>query len=331
MLRDLCYYAESQPPEFRADALLKLALKLLELGELEEAAYEIRKLKEIVAETGDKGLEGKVLWYEALLLFSEGKYGDMLESLEKALEINPKDEFAPSQKGTALVSLGRHEDALEALNKALEINPKDEKTLQNKGIVLLELERYDEALDAAEKAKEVATSESYKIRAALISIEAHIFLNRISDAASEIEKIKSEIPKQEPHLIESFTEICLDLALDELKAENPGNASRLMKTAYDASTNPEEAKVAALTMAFLKTAIESGELQVIKTAVDEVIQLQGDRYQNLLKPITAAIDIVETEDIRRYYTLQVEEREIVADIVRKITQSDELLSAELRH
>ncbi|PXF59323.1 MAG: hypothetical protein C4B59_11735 [Candidatus Methanogaster sp.] len=296
-LRDLCYYAEIQPPEFRAEALLKLAPKLLELGELKEAAYEIRKLKEIVAETGDKELEDKVWQHEVALLLFEG----------------------------------RGEDALEVLEKVLEINPKDESVLRTKGIVLSYLKRYDEALDAAEKTKEVATSESSKIRAALISIEANISLYRKSDATSEIEKIKDRIPEQEPHLIEDFVEICLNLALDELKAENSGNASGLMKTAYDASTNLEEAKVASLTMAFLKNTIESGELHIIKAAVDEVIQLQGDRYQNILRPITEAIGIVETEDTQRYYRLQVEEREIVADIVRKIAQSDELLPAELRY
>ncbi|RKX66215.1 MAG: hypothetical protein DRP42_03630 [Tenericutes bacterium] len=476
-LRDLCYYAEIQPPEFRADALLKLTPKLLELGEFEEAAYEIRKLKEIVAETGDPELEGKIWGYEMRLLIYEGRYedaleasekaleinpddtfalsgrglvltslvrledaletfvkfleikpkdeyalvnkglllaslgrygeslesfnkaletieikpkdelallrkgaalggkgaalgilgrhGDALDALNKALEINPKDEYlllrkgitlasldmcegaleafvdvldinpknelALSRKGAALGILGRHGDALEALNKALKIDPKDENTLQNKGIVLLELERYDDALDAAEKAKEVATSESSKIRATLIMIEAYISLDRKSDTVSEIEKIKDRIPEQEPHLIEDFAEICLDLALDELKAKNPGNASRLMKTAYDSSTNLDDDEVAALTMAFLKNAVESGELHIIKAAVDEVIKLQGDRYQNLLKPITTAIGIIETEDIQRYYSLQIEEREIVADIVRKITQSDELLPAELRH
>jgi tetratricopeptide (TPR) repeat protein len=296
-LRGICYYAEIQPPEFRAEALLKLTPKLLELGELEEAAYEIRKLKDIAAETGDKELEGKIWRYEVGLLFSEGRY----------------------------------EDALESLDKALEINPKDERVLRTKGITLLHLKRYDEVLDVAEKAKEVATSESSKIDAALIIIKAYISLDRKPDAVTEIEKIKSKIPEQKLHLIEDFAEICLNLAFDELKVENRGNASGLMRTAYDASTNLDEDKVAALTMAFLKGIIESGEIDVIKAAVDEVIHLQGDQYQNLLKPITAAIEIVETEDIRTYYSLQVEEREMVADIVRKITQSDELLPAELRH
>ncbi|MEA1894873.1 MAG: hypothetical protein U9N36_06700, partial [Euryarchaeota archaeon] len=152
----------------------------------------------------------------------------------------------------------------------------------------MDLERYDEVLDVAEKTKEVATSESSKIRATLIMIEARIALDRTSDAVLEIEEIKDRIGDQESHLIGDFVEIYLDLALDELKVGNPGNASRLMRTAYDASTNLEEAKVAALTMAFLKDTIESGELHIIKTAVDEVIKLQGDRYQNILKPITVA-------------------------------------------
>ncbi len=126
--------------------------------------------------------------------------------------------------------------------------------------------------------------------------------------------------------IEDFVGICLKLALDELKAENIGNATRLMKMAYDAGTDPEvdETDVLAMTMVFLKGAVASGEIRVIKTAVDEVIRLQGDRYRKLLKPLIKAIEIVETGDTKRYYSLQVEEREIVADIVRKITGSDEL-------
>ena len=365
VLKDLCYYAEIQPPEFKAEALLKLTSKLIELGEFEEAAYEIRKLKDVAAETGDKELKGTVWRQEVALRFYEGRYEDALEALDKVLEINQGDEVALSLKGLALGLLGRHEEALDAvdnaleidpkngfalsrkvvelgilgrhedvldsLEKALKINPDDEIALQTKGIALLDLKRYDDALDVAEKLKEVATSESHKIDAALTMIKAYVSLDRKSDAASEIEKIKDRIPEQEPHLIEDFAEICLNLAFDELKVENRGNASGLMRTAYDASTNLDEDKVAALTMAFLKGIIESGELHVIKTAVDEVIKLQGDRYQNILKPITEAIGIVETEDIQRYYRLQVEEREIVADIVRKITLSDELLPAELRH
>jgi DNA-binding transcriptional ArsR family regulator len=126
--------------------------------------------------------------------------------------------------------------------------------------------------------------------------------------------------------IEDFVSICLKLALGELKAENIGNATRLMEMAYDAGTDREagETDVLTRTMAFLKDVVASGEIRIIKTAVDEVIRLRGDRYRKLLKPLIRAIEIVETGDTKRYYSLQVEEREIVADIVREITGSDEL-------
>jgi len=86
----------------------------------------------------------------------------------------------------------------------------------------------------------------------------------------------------------------------------------------------EAGEADALMMAFLKDAVSSGEIPVIKTAVDDVIRLRGDRYRKLLKPLIKAIEIVETGDATRYYSLQVEEREIVAEIVRAIVGYDEL-------
>ncbi|MEA1908429.1 MAG: hypothetical protein U9N43_05295, partial [Euryarchaeota archaeon] len=173
-------------------------------------------------------------------------------------------------------------------------------------------------------AVDAATSESSKIHATLISIEANISLDRRSDAALEIEKIKDKISEQEPHLIEDFVEVCLNLALGELKIENRGTATRLMKMAYDAGTNLKDDRTNELTMTFIKGAVKSGDISVTKAAVDEVIKLHGGQYRKLLKPVIEAVEIVETGDTKRYYSIQIEEREIVADIVRKITGSDEL-------
>ena len=392
VLKDLCYYAEIQPPEYRAEALLRLTPKLMEFGESEEAEHAIQGLLDIAVQRGDEGLEGKTWLYGAKLCLSEGKYDDALEAFDKVLEINPKNESTLFGKGLALTMLGRYEDALEAFDKVLEINPQNEDTpfwkgfmlfslgryedalkaydnaleihpknestlsgkglalfslgryegaleafdkvleinpeeetaLLYKGIALLKLKRYAEALDASKSAMDAATSESSKIHATLISIEAHISLDKRSDAALEIENIKDKISEQEPHLIEDFVEMCLDLALGELKTENRGNATRLMKMAYDAGTNLEDDRTNELTMTFIKDAVKSGDILVTKSAVDEVLKLHGDQYRKLLKPVIEAVEIVETGDTKRYYSLQVEEREIVADIVRKITGSDEL-------
>ncbi|MCZ7397495.1 MAG: hypothetical protein O8C59_03170, partial [Candidatus Methanoperedens sp.] len=74
----------------------------------------------------------------------------------------------------------------------------------------------------------------------------------------------------------------------------------------------------------------SGDFQIIKAAVDEIIKLYGDKYEERLKLIIKALEIVETKDLQKYYNLQIEEREIVGDIVKKITKSDELLPEEIK-
>lgn len=402
VLRDLCYCAEILPSEFKTEAILKLAPKLIKLGEWEETVYEIQKLKETAAKIKDKELEGKILMYEKLYegcrLFSEKRYEDALDVFNKALEINPKNEFALSRKGVALEFLSKYEEALNALDKALEINPqstfsllrkghileclqgkhenalnifnnilkidpKNENALSHKGIILanmekyeealeafnktleinptavdallnkgnvmLDLKRYSDALDIAKKAKDATTKESYKIIATLILIKANISLGRTNDIIIEIENIKNGIVDQRPNVIEDFVEVCFILALNELKAENRGNASKFMEMAYGASSKIKEDKVILFTVTFLKSAADSG-LSVIKAAVDEIIKLKGNEYRERIKPVIKALEVVETKDITRYYDLQVEEREIVADIVRKITKSDELLPAEIK-
>ena len=166
------------------EGLFKTEFDRIESGG--RAAHAIQEMKDIAVQSGDGELKGKTWQYEAKLRFSEGKYEDALESLDKALEIDPKNEDA----------------------------------LFWKGFTLLKLNRYAEALDASKSAIDAATSESSKIHAALISIEACVSLDRRSDAALEIEKIKDKIPEQKPHLIEDFVEVCLNLALSELKTEN---------------------------------------------------------------------------------------------------------------
>ena len=50
----------------------------------------------------------------------------------------------------------------------------------------------------------------------------------------------------------------------------------------------------------------------------------------LFEPIHIAVEIVKSKDVNRYYELQVEIRELVAEIVKKLTGSEELLPEEYR-
>jgi tetratricopeptide (TPR) repeat protein len=531
VLRELCYYAEILPLEFKPDALLKLTTKLLELGEFEEAKYEIRKLKETAVQIKDRKLEGKITMYEAQLLFSEERYEEALqalnrileqnpkdeialankgvtlgflgkheealmafnralefypenddtlsnkgvtlrfleryeESLEafnKALEINPKNEFALSQKGSELGSLGRHEEALEAFNKALEINPENEFALSRKGIALRALGRYEEALEAFNKALEINPEDQFvltKKGIVLVTLgkyeegldnfnraleikpndiitlleKGHTFgclLNRNEEALSIFNKVLEVNPLNDDALshkaftlaklgkyeealeafkkaleinpknectfskkgvvlgnlgrydealeafnnaleiapkyvfallkkgvvlrnlgrdeealeafkktldifpnyedaLTNFVDVSMNLAVSELTAANRGNAIRLLEMAINKGVALKAGTVAALIMNFVKKAAETKQIPIIKAAVDEVMRLRGDEYRELLMPITKAMEIIETQDIQKYYSLQVEEREVVADIVKMITRSDELLPDEIK-
>ncbi len=432
VLKELCYYAEIQPPEFKAEALLKLTPKLIELGERDEAVYEIGKLKKTAFQTKDKELDNKIQLYEGQILLSENKseealetfndllkvkskdeaalsykgialwnlgifeealeafnivleinpryevalYGKaftlfILEMYEKALEafnliheINPKDEIALFNVGSMLRILKRHGEALEAFNMVLEINPKDkealfskglvlgiqekceealkafnmvleinpkhEEALRNKAVTLLKLDRYTEGLEVAKETLDVVTEEHSKIDVLLIIIEAYINLNRKIEAAFELEKIYTKMAEMKPELIGYFVEFCLILAMEELEDSNRGSATKFIKMAFENSSKLEIGIVKELTMNFLKAAADSGELQVIKAAAEEILNLQKDEFTGLIRPITKAIEIIETRDLNKYYDLQVEEREIVADVVKKITKSDELVPDEIK-
>lgn len=152
-----------------------------------------------------------------------------------------------------------------------------------------------------------------------------------AEAALEIEKIYGKIGDMKPELIGYFVEFCLNLALEELKNGNRGNADKFIKMAFENSSKLEIGIVKEFAMNFLKAAIDSGELQVIKTAAEEILDQQKDELAGLLRPITKAIEIIETRDLNKYYDLQIEEREIVADVVRKITKSDELVPDEIKN
>jgi tetratricopeptide (TPR) repeat protein len=496
VLRDLCYYAEIMPPEFKAEALLKLTSKLLELGEWEEAKYEIKKLRETVTQTKDKKLETRILLIEGLLLISESRYEDALDAFKRvlginpqdepallgiglvlrnldrlsealeafekvliinpkaefglhmkgltlgdlgkfeealnsfnealqtnpknetvlslkgaalgslgrfeealesfnqvleinsinefalsrkgialqalgkneeavktfnnALEIKPQDEFVLSAKGEALLELGRDEEALETFNKKLEMSPRDEKALLKKGTILAKLGRDEEAIKILDEYLKIKPNYIYAIvrKGALLgrlgnnegALEAFnnaleinpknkfaiggkglslFLLNRYEESLEAFGEALKIDPDDE-FVLKNFVKASFTLAVNELKTGNRGNATRLTETAYEKGAKLKADKLATLTIAFLKNALSTGEPSVVKAALEEIKTIKGDEYRELLKPVTMAMEIIETKDIQKYYGLQIEEREIVADIVRTITRSDDLVPEEIR-
>lgn len=123
-----------------------------------------------------------------------------------------------------------------------------------------------------------------------------------------------------------FMRRSLDLAREEVLEGNETNGLRLIRVAYTHADCLDPGTVQRITAAFLKGIIGEGQVSAITSAVREIIASGSAGLQEFLKPVTDAVEIVEANDTRLYYTkLQPEERAVVAGIVRAITKSDELL------
>jgi tetratricopeptide (TPR) repeat protein len=84
-----------------------------------------------------------------------GKYEEAIASYDKALEINPDDDQAWNNRGSALDNLERYEEAIASYDKALEIKPDKYQPCYNRGVILGKLERYPEAIESYDKALEI--------------------------------------------------------------------------------------------------------------------------------------------------------------------------------
>jgi tetratricopeptide (TPR) repeat protein len=86
-------------------------------------------------------------------LINLGRYDEALAASNTIIEFKPNSSGpAWNNKGTALRYLGRYQESLDAFNTALSINPNDVYTWNGKGVTLAGLGRYDEALVAYNRA-----------------------------------------------------------------------------------------------------------------------------------------------------------------------------------
>ena len=286
----------------------------------------------------------QALLKKGFALISLNKYSEAIDVLNKYLELNSEDSYALSMKGISLALLTRYEESIETFNKILGLNPADEGALLNKGSILASQKRYEEATEVFIKAKSIASDESFKINSAFSLIKVYTSLSKITEAADEIESIKDMIYDQNSHLTEEFINLCWNLIFEELKVKNLGNGKKYVRIVFDLETRLEKKAFETSMMDFFKTVVDSGEFEVLKTVIDEIKEIKGvseiikevnkenndGNYPDILKPLVKAVEIVETKDVQKYYKLQVEEREIVVEIVQKISRSGDLLPPEYK-
>ncbi|NQU98909.1 tetratricopeptide repeat protein, partial [Candidatus Woesearchaeota archaeon] len=74
-------------------------------------------------------------------LYKQGKLEEAIEAYDKAIKLDPKNDYAWNNKGVTLRKQGKLEEAIEAYNKAIKINSLDELYQQNKEIAEKELRK----------------------------------------------------------------------------------------------------------------------------------------------------------------------------------------------
>ena len=125
------------------DAWNYKAAALIRLGRLDEAEHALERLLSINSNSSKAWMLAAYFWRE------KEEWGESLYSAEQAININPFDSFAWSQKAEAQMMLGSLQGALESYNEALDrTGPSSEKAmlpLLRKSRVLNEMGRYQEA------------------------------------------------------------------------------------------------------------------------------------------------------------------------------------------
>ena len=92
-------------------------------------------------------------WINIGLQYNENEdYTNAIDSFNKVLEINPKNQRAYNYKGDAFFRMGRYDEAITCYDKALEINPRYLDVLKDKGLALERLGRNNEAMECYNEA-----------------------------------------------------------------------------------------------------------------------------------------------------------------------------------
>ena len=198
-----------------------------------------------------------------------------------------------------LLEKGEYEEFLKKAEAM--INVEENNVLWNiKGVALINLGRNEEALKAVSESLELSPEDT------------------------DVWKVKGFIH--------------LRISLDEFKSNNCGNALKNLDAAMDAfdtfhsllkDEKEEKIEIYKALTYYLKDLIDAKNVKAVDMAL-ESIGKNKKGLKELFKPVSTAVEIVKSRDVSKYYELQVERREVVADIVKRLTGSEELLPEEYK-
>jgi len=100
-------------------------------------------------------LDDIILINKGVALRNLNKNTESLESINKALSMNPSNSIFWNAKGNTLSASNKFQEALVCYEKSILLNPNDALTWKNKGVALFSLGRLDEALICMDKSLQI--------------------------------------------------------------------------------------------------------------------------------------------------------------------------------
>ncbi|WP_067050347.1 winged helix-turn-helix transcriptional regulator [Methanofollis ethanolicus] len=331
---------------------------LLFVGRKEEALAQADKALSISPNNIDAlTLKGNILDYFK-------KYEEIVDIAEKVLHNQPDNIEALTFKIHGLYFLGKSKECLETIDLLLTIQADNKDALFFKMVALHDLEKYDESLASADAILSLNLDDCEKKIILEVQLVALINLQKYYEALVVADTILEDDPeslgtlvlklmivynlekreeaviladhlypdadKISPERVYPYTNILLSLGFDEYGEGNYGYGKKHISRAYEIeSKRHEEFDLKDDTIESLKEIIDTGDPELIRMVTDTIIEAKGEKneeYRWFIKPITDALMIIETGDTSLYYRiLQSEERDLVADIVKKIMKSDVLM------
>ncbi|MEH2395443.1 MAG: tetratricopeptide repeat protein [Nostoc sp.] len=83
------------------------------------------------------------------------RYPEALQDIDRAIELNPKLDWAIARRGETYRSMKRYPEALQDFDRAIELNPKYDWAIALRGLTFCLMERYPEALEDIDRAIEL--------------------------------------------------------------------------------------------------------------------------------------------------------------------------------
>ena len=114
-------------------------------------------------------------------------FNESIEALDKALAINPKNEYALCNKGYVLCLLERYGEAIVVLDKAIEVNKNHAYSYNNRGFAKIKTNKLQEGLDDINHSLKLDPKNAYAYRNLGIY---HLALKEYPEALTLFEKAK---------------------------------------------------------------------------------------------------------------------------------------------